>query len=66
MTEDAEVGFSLLLIILCATSLAIGNLRGRWAESTRHREVCPCKYCLNWREKRDADEKLSAAKEPKA
>lgn len=53
-------------IFLVVSVLGITHLFGfAGGENKEQKEVCPCKYCANWREKRDADDKLIAAKEPK-
>lgn len=48
----------LFFLFLCLISCGCGFY---W-DWERHCDVCPCKYCVNWREKRDADKKLKEMK----
>lgn len=50
------IAFTVIAVFL------IGKVSGSIIEFERHQEVCPCKYCINWRKRRDADKELREAK----
>lgn len=59
MTSEANTGAIIGgLIWGCLAGLKLGG----FLEQRIHREACACKFCINWRKKRDADKELEQAK----
>lgn len=59
MMSEASSG---VIIVGLIWGFLAGLKLGGFLEQKIHRETCACKFCVNWRKKRDADKELEQAK----